>query len=104
MLKRMTVIVLASCYLLVFPATLSAELTIFNFKIIKIAFMNGYIRAIENTDQNIQILRENKTILEQVVKGEVEKYMTKVSEMNEGTPVAAPQSASTELLRRNTNW
>lgn len=101
---RTTAIVLASCFLLVLPSSLSAGLSTFDYRIIKLAFMNGYIQAIENTDQNIQILRENRTILEQVVKSEVEKYMTKVSDMNKVAPAGAPRSASTELLRRNTNW
>lgn len=104
MSRRMTAVLLASCFLLVFPSSLSAGLSTFDYRIIKIAFMNGYIQAIENTDQDIQILRENRTILEQVVKGEVERYMTKVSEMNKVVPSTAPRSASTEMLRRNTNW
>ncbi len=90
--------------LLLFPSYLSAGLNTFQFRIIKIAFMNGYVRALASEERTIKRLRENKQFMEKFVKSEAEKYMQEVSRINRKIPDQKILKASSEALRRNNNW
>lgn len=90
--------------LLLFPSYLSAGLNTFQFRIIKIAFMNGYVRALESEVGTIKRLRENKQFMEKFVKGEAEKYMQEVSRLNRKTSGHKILKTSSEALRRNNKW
>lgn len=90
--------------LFLFPSYLSAELNAFQFRIIKIAFMNGYVRAIESEDRLIKQLRANSKIMEQVVRGEADKYMKEVSALNDKIQDRKILKASSDTFRRNNHW
>lgn len=90
--------------LFLFPSYLSAELNAFQFRIIKIAFMNGYVRAIESEDRLIKQLRANSKIMEQVVRGEANKYMKEVSALNDKIQDRKILKASSDTFRRNNHW
>ena len=69
-----------------FPSTLSAELSDFNYQIIQIAFMNGYINALEPDLDTIKSLKGNSDKLEEYSKLAANKYMKKVYELNRISP------------------
>lgn len=90
--------------LLLFPTYLSAELNSFQFRIIKIAFMNGYVQALKSEDRLIKQLRENRQIMEKVVMSEAEKYMQKVSNLNDNTRNRSTLRVASETFQRNNHW
>ena len=72
-----------------FPAPLAAELESFNFKVIRIAFMNGYVRALTSDLEKIKNLKENKKQMREFLDIEVSKYMKEVSDLNDRMPHTA---------------
>ena len=90
--------------LFLFPTYLSAELNSFQFRIIKTAFMNGYVRAITSEDRLIKQLRENRQIMEKVVMNEAEKYMQEVSILNKKIQNQKILKASSDTFKRNNHW
>jgi len=90
--------------LFLFPTCLSAELNSFQFRIIKTAFMNGYVRAIKSEDRLIKQLRENRQIMEKVVMDEAEKYMQEVSVLNKKIQNQKILKASADTFQRNNHW
>ncbi len=90
--------------LLFFPTYLSAELNAFQFRIIRIAFMNGYVQAIKTEDRLIKQLRENRQIMEKVVTDEAEKYMKKVSTLNKKFQSQQILKISSDTFQRNNRW
>ena len=65
-----------------FPSILSAELSNFHYEIIQIAFMNGYVDALEQDLDKIKSLKEDNDKLRRYTKLAVNKYMEKVSVLN----------------------
>ena len=47
-------------YMVIFPTSLSADLSKFQFDIIKIAFMNGYTNAIHGDIETIKALKQDQ--------------------------------------------
>lgn len=90
--------------LLLFPTYLSAELNSFQFRIIKIAFMNGYVRAVKSEDRLIKQLRANSQIMERVVEGEAEKYMKEVATLNDKIQNRKIPGISSDTFKRNNHW
>lgn len=89
---------------LLFPSYLSAGISTFEFKIIKLAFMNGYVRAVQSEDQTIRMLRHDRKFLEEFVTREAEKYMIEVKDLNKRLPDQKILKAGVETYRRNSNW
>ncbi len=104
MTRRMICIGAFFFLFLLVPSYLNAGLNTFQFRIIKIAFMNGYVQALESEDGTIKRLRENKQFMEKFVKNEAEKYMQEVSSLNRKTQDQKTLKASTKTLRRNKIW
>ena len=85
MLTRLIIIGTFSL-LFLFPATLTAEIESFSHKIIKIAFMNGFVRAIATDLEKIKFLKENEDQIKEYINVQVEEYMTEVVMLNSGIP------------------
>ena len=85
MAKRLILGILFSLIFL-FPTPLVAELESFNFKVIRIAFMNGYVRALASDLEKIKKLKEDKGYLRGFINVEVSKYMKEVSDLNDLRP------------------
>ncbi|MGD9159167.1 MAG: hypothetical protein PVG39_12220 [Desulfobacteraceae bacterium] len=71
-------------FLIIFPSTLSAELTSAQFEIIKVAYMNGYTNAIQNDLETIMFMKKDHEKLKKHARVAVNDYMEKVSELNQG--------------------
>ena len=69
-------------YLVIFPSSLSAELSTAQFEIIKIAYMNGYANAIQTDIDTIKVLKQDREILRKFSQVAVNKYMEKVTLLN----------------------
>jgi len=104
MARRIAVTILCLSFFMLIPSSLCAGLSAFQFKIIKIAFMNGYVRALRTDDRSLRILRENRDIMERVVKAEAEKYMAEVSAMNQTNPASGPSPFSGETFKGTSDW
>ena len=65
-----------------FPASTIAELDNYNYKIIQIAFMNGYSNAMDTDLETITLLKQNQDYLKNYMETAVGEYMQKVIDMN----------------------
>ena len=70
-------------YLVIFPSSLSAELTTTQFEIIKIAYMNGYANAIQSDINTIKALKKDQAKLKKFSQVAVNRYMEKVTLLNQ---------------------
>ena len=80
-IKLLSAFVIA--FLIIFPSTLSAELTTAQFEIIRIAYMNGYSNAIQNDLETIMFMKKDQEKLKKHARGAVNDYMEKVSALNQ---------------------
>ena len=71
-------------YMVIFPSSLSAELSSAQLEIIKIAYLNGYANAIQTDLDTIKSLKQNQKMLKKYSQSSVDKYMEKVSLLNKG--------------------
>ena len=83
--KRITISGIILGLLFLFPSTLPAELSNYNYEIIQIAFMNGYVSALEPDLETIKLIKENKAKLKIYSNLAVSRYMKKVSDLNQAT-------------------
>jgi hypothetical protein len=75
-------------FFIIFPSTLSAELSTAQFEIIRVAFMNGYSTAIKADMDTIKALKEDQVKLKRSAQLAVNGYMEKVSVLNGGGMIA----------------
>lgn len=64
--------------LVLFPSMLSAELSNFQYEIIQIAFLNGYVNALEPDIETIKELKEHENELKKQSKIAAMRYMKDV--------------------------
>ena len=64
------------------PSFISAELTNFNAEIIKIAFLNGYVNALDADIETIKNIKEDKNKMKKYSDIAVKNYLAKVNELN----------------------
>ena len=67
---------------LLFPSNMSGHLSKDDYEMIRMAFLNGYVRALNLDIEKIKSLKENADDLKRFVLSEAEKYMKEVSELN----------------------
>lgn len=51
-------------------------------EIIQIAYMNGYVAALQEDAERIRKLKEDSTLMREVVEQKAEEYLARVYEMN----------------------
>ena len=83
MKKRITISGIILGILFLSPSTLPAELSSYNYEIIQIAFMNGYVNALETDLETIKSLKENRAKMRIYSNLAVSRYMQKVSDLNQ---------------------
>lgn len=71
-------------YLVIFPSSLSAELSTSQLEIIKIAYINGYANAVQSDINTIKVLKQDQAKLKQFSQVSVNRYMEKVALLNKG--------------------
>jgi hypothetical protein len=86
------------------PSTLSAELSDFHYEIIQIAFMNGYVNALEPDLDTIKSLKENSDKLKKYSKLAANNYMKKVSELNWISPKNSEESKGQSTGYQSQLW
>ena len=69
-------------FILLFAAPSNAGLNDFDYRIIKIAFINGYVRALQSDLERIKFVKNNMRELKEYVNLEAENYMREVSRLN----------------------
>ena len=67
---------------LLYPTTLPAGLEDFHSRIIRIAFANGYIRALKYDLDTIMVLKESPENMQKYAKAAVDIYIKEVTELN----------------------
>ncbi len=77
------IIVFIAVCMIIFPSSLSANLSDAQFEIIKIAFMNGYVNALKSDMDTIQALKLDEKKMEYFSRNAVENYMEKVTLLNQ---------------------
>ena len=77
------IILLFFGYMIIFPYSLSAELSKAQFEIIKIAYMNGYSNAIQADLNIIKVLQQDREKLKKFSQVAVNRYMEKVNVLNQ---------------------
>lgn len=97
------------CLILLVPSYLSADLGSYEYRIIKIAFMNGYVRALSADVETIKSLKENEEYLQRVVSAQTNHYMQEVSHLNHGVTVRQVIEnpgigEPSKAFQRNTTW
>lgn len=70
------------CLIFLFPSPLTAGLDNFQYGVIKIAFMNGYVRALGTDLETIKSLKKNSVDMKKYAALKVDKYMEEVAELN----------------------
>lgn len=78
-------IMIFSCIIslfLLFPSYLAADLAEDEYEMMRVAFMNGYVRALRLDIETIQSLKGNKEELKKFVISEADRYMEKVLNLN----------------------
>jgi hypothetical protein len=68
--------------LLLFPSNMSGHLSKDDYEMIRLAFLNGYVRALNLDIEKIKSLKGNANDLKRFVLSEAEKYMKEVSDLN----------------------
>jgi len=81
-LKRMIILSWIFSLFLIFPSYLAAGLTKDEHKMMRTAFMNGYVRALRLDIETIKSLKKNKKELKKFVIFEVNRYMEEVLNLN----------------------
>ncbi|MGD9159166.1 MAG: hypothetical protein PVG39_12215 [Desulfobacteraceae bacterium] len=76
------IILLIIGYMIIFPSSLSAELSEAQFEIIKIAYMNGYANAIKADLNTIKILKQDSKKLKEFSQISVDRYIERVAFLN----------------------
>lgn len=66
---------------LFFASPLAANLDSFHHRIIRVAFINGYVRALQNDIDKIARMKDDKMALKKRVELEAEKYIEEVTEL-----------------------
>jgi len=68
--------------LLLFPSNMSGHLSKDDYEMIRMAFLNGYVRALNLDIEKIKSLKGHTDHLKRFVLSEAEKYMKEVSDLN----------------------
>ena len=82
MLKRMIIFSCIFSLFLIFPSYFAAGLTKDEYEMMRVAFMNGYVRALRLDIETIQSLKRNKKELKKFVISEADRYMKEVLNLN----------------------
>lgn len=69
-------------YLVIFPSSLSAELSEAQLEIIRIAYMNGYTNAVQTDIDTLKILQQDQDKLRMFSQTSVNNYLKKVALLN----------------------
>jgi len=69
-------------FIFLFATPLNAGLNDFHYRIIKAAFINGYIRALKSDIERIKLVKNDKKELKKYIKLEVDNYMAEVARLN----------------------
>ena len=80
--KRLIILLSLIGSILLFPFYLNAALGDFHFKIIRLAFMNGYVRALEMDQNVIMKVKKNKDIMKKIALYQADEYMKEVISLN----------------------
>ena len=81
---RRNILVLAVIFgsVLLFTSNMSGHLSKDDYEMIRMAFLNGYVRALNLDMEKIKSLKGNVNDLKRFVLSEAEKYMKEVSVLN----------------------
>jgi hypothetical protein len=82
MKKRMRIFSGVFCLFFLLPSYLSADLTKTDYEMIRVAFMNGYIRALRLDVERIQALKRSEEDLRKFVILQADRYMEEVVNLN----------------------
>ena len=82
MLKRMIIFSCIFSLFLIFPSYFAAGLTKDEYEMMRVAFMNGYVRALRLDMDKIKALKKNKKDLRRFVLSQAERYMEEVANLN----------------------
>lgn len=84
MKRKMKILILAVLAILLLSVFISSASALRNShrKIIEVAFMNGYITALKLDIENINQLKEDKSLLKKRVQEETKKYLGMVQSLN----------------------
>jgi hypothetical protein len=81
-LKRMIILSIIFSSSLISPSYLAAGLTKDEYKMMRTAFMNGYVRALRLDIETIKSLKKNKEELKKFIVFEANRYMEEVLNLN----------------------
>jgi hypothetical protein len=81
-LKRMIMLSIIFSSSLISPSYLAAGLTKDEYKMMRTAFMNGYVRALRLDIETIKSLKKNKEELKKFIVFEANRYMEEVLNLN----------------------
>ena len=81
-LKRMIMLSIIFSSFLISPSYLAAGLTKDEYKMMRTAFMNGYVRALRLDIETIKSLKKNKEELKKFIVFEANRYMEEVLNLN----------------------
>ena len=99
--KNLLRIVIIFCFALLYPSTLPAGLEDFHSRIIKIAFTNGYVRALKYDLDTITVLKESPEDMQKYAMTDVDRYVKEVYELNSKTPDEEGSGGSGKVFRAN---
>lgn len=80
--KALFCLLAAAAVVLADGGTSQSALNRSNREIIQIAYMNGYVAALQEDAERIRKLKEDSTLMREVVEQKAEEYLERVYEMN----------------------
>lgn len=90
-------------FALLYPTTLPAGLEDFHSRIIRIAFANGYVRALKHDLETIMVLKESSEDMQKYARAAIDNYIREVSELNSQTPANEESAMGGKAFRAN-SW
>ena len=82
LLKKVLGFSILFIFIFLFATPLNAGLDDFHYRILKAAFVNGYIRALKLDLEKIKFVKNNRKEMKKYVKLEADNYMKEVTKLN----------------------
>lgn len=97
--KRLIIVVLIISVLYL-PSATGAQLDRYHYGIIRVAFMNGYVKAVDTDINMIEKLKNNRELLQKQLNIKVSRYLEKVEKMNNKSVPENERKRSLNRIRK----
>jgi len=104
LLKKILGFSILLTFISLFATPLNAGLNDFHFRIIQVAFINGYIRALQSDLEKLKFMKNNAREMKEYVYLEADKYMKEVTRLNVNIEKEKETKSSSEAYTPQRWW